>query len=64
MSQHLWLLKDCLRCRYYGVRPHNKQDCNACFLKEWVFPQNAKQEVLDLGGTVVEDIEKYIIELK
>ncbi len=32
--------------------------------KNRVFPENAKQEVLDLGGTVVEDIEKYIIELK
>lgn len=32
--------------------------------KNRVFPTTAKQEVLDLGGTVVEDIEKYIIELK
>ena len=32
--------------------------------KNRVFPQNARQEVLDLGGTVVENVEKYIIELK
>jgi HAD superfamily hydrolase (TIGR01484 family) len=32
--------------------------------KNRVFPKNAKQQVLDLGGETVDNIEKYIIELK
>jgi HAD superfamily hydrolase (TIGR01484 family) len=32
--------------------------------KNRVFPKNAKQQVLDLGGETVDDIEKYIIEMK
>jgi len=32
--------------------------------KNRVFPQNAKQEVIDLQGQIVDDVEKYIIEMK
>ena len=32
--------------------------------KNRFFPKNAKQEVLDLQGEIVDDVEKYIIEMK